>query len=464
MDDDQFDRDLAQRLRAYEARIPDDEAPLPGTRVARRPPWAAFIGVGALGVVASGILALVLVSAPRDAIGEASPSASASIGAPSPSATHAPTPAESPVPTASTSETPTATTLPPAPLAGVAWGSAVAGGHEGFVRRITAEGDQFYALGALGDDAVIWSSGDGRSWDVATLPFPASWEREAPVFISASNLVASDGRLVAIGTVGALDNLNVVIWESTDGGSWREIDTGAFMAAAYSVLDVTAGPGGLVVVTHHYAGGTGSAWRSTDGGHTWTEHRPPGESVEAAAVVGTGAGYLIAGSTGADDMDTGGSPRIWGSDDGSAWTPLEIEGGDGEGRVNQLTVDGSGRWVAVGTLNGRAVAWRSEDGISWTIAADFRSDGPDTRGAFRLVGIPDGFLALDLSDPIVSWISGDGRGWTSSDQPMPTGLEGRAGWGTGIARISDTVVVVGEDYGPDGAGFGWFTWVGTIQR
>ena len=457
MHDDRFDRSLAERLSAYESRIPDEPAPSAGYD--RRPPWAALIGVGAVGLVAAAILAIVLVNAPTDGIGDASPSPSATVEAPSPSATGPATPGQSP-----RTEEPSPTEAPAPPIGGVAWQPEVAGGRDGYVRRITAEGDRFFALGSIGQDAVIWSSVDGLDWDETALPFPESWNLDAPVFIYATNLVTVDGRLIALGTVGALDNLNVVVWEQVDGAEWIEIDTGPFMEAAFNALDVTAGPAGLVVVTHHYAPGTGSAWRSADGGRTWTEHRPPGEAVEAYAVVGTGAGYLIGGSVGVDLSSAGPSPRIWDSTDGATWAEATLEGSYGEGQVEQLTVDGAGRWVAVGKLDGRAVAWRSDDGSSWTLTADFRPVGENMRAEFRLAGIPDGYLAFDPADPIVSWLSSDGVAWTPSEQPMPGGIQSTVTWTAGIARIGDTLIVAGEDTSPEGEQFGWFTWTGSIQR
>lgn len=415
-----------------------------------------LIAAGAVGLVAAAIVAFVLVTSPREG-GDGSASPVASIAAPSPSATEPVTAAPSVSPTASTSE------APAPPIGGVAWQSEVAGGRDGAVRRITAEGDRFYALGSIGQDATIWSSADGLDWDVSTLPFPESWDREEPaVFISASNLVSVDGRLVALGTVGALDNLNVVVWEQTDGGEWSEIDTAPFMAAAFNALDVTAGPAGLVVVTHHYAVGTGSAWRSADGGRTWTEHRPPGDNVEAYAVVGTGDRYLVAGSVGEDIEGTGSSPRIWTSADGATWTAVTLEGSEAEGRVEQLTVDGSGRWVAVGTLDGRVVAWRSDDGASWALAAEFRPIGRASRAEFRLAGIPDGYLAFDPGEPVMSWTSTDGVEWTPSEELRPGGIAGPPNWAAGIARIGDTVMVAGQT--PSVEGTGWFTWTGSIQR
>src|SRR5688572_18193850 len=97
MSDDRFDRELGQRLRAYESRIPDAEAPLPAAAGDRRPPWAWLIGVGALGIVAAGMLVLVLVNSPRSDVGESSPS---------------PIPTASPA--ATTSAAPSAPSSPPA--------------------------------------------------------------------------------------------------------------------------------------------------------------------------------------------------------------------------------------------------------------------------------------------------------------------------------------------------------------
>jgi hypothetical protein len=290
-------------------------------------------------------------------------------------------------------------------------------------------------------------------------------------FVYVDQLAVVGDRLVAIGSIGINDYLEIVVWESIDGASWQEVDTGSFRTDGFRVRDVSATPGGLVAITHHYAAGTGSAWRSTDGGRTWTEHRPPGESLGVHAVVGTGRGVLVAGAVGeTNDIVSTSSPRIWHSSDGTSWTAASVEGSGGRGHVEQLTLDASGVWVATGMLNDRSVVWRSTDrGLTWGVVADlgaFGSGNFESGTRFRLTGAPGGFIAFGGSDPADIWTSPDGASWSVDASRRPSGVaEGvTIGWTSGIARVGDKVVVAGASYTDEGSPDGWLFWVGRIQR
>lgn len=269
--------------------------------------------------------------------------------------------------------TPSAT--PVTGIVGVAWEASASATVDGTVHRITAEGDRFYALGsrhsATAEEAMVWSSADGRTWMASDpLPRPSWWTEEGVGFFYADELVKVGGRLVAIGSIGFADGLNAVAWESTDGRTWTAIDQGTFHADAYNINDVTSGPGGIVAISHGYVEGSGSAWRSTDGGRTWSEHRPPGPGVTTTAIVGIVSGYVLAGAVNESYDGTAESPRIWTSTDGTSWREASLDGSDGRGRIAQLTVDASGRWVALGLLDDRIVTWVSTGGQRWERTAD----------------------------------------------------------------------------------------------
>lgn len=417
--------------------------------------WLVLL-TGGVAVVAAAVLAVLLLSRPDAPVGDSSPSPEASASAASrsaePSSTASSEPSTTPDPTASQTAT-----------IRVAWSDAVSPIGEGFVSRVTAEGGRYFALGVLDSDATIWSSDDALEWEAATLPFPASWEREAPVFVSADHIVSSGDRLIAIGTVGALDNLNVVVWESSDGASWTEIDTGAFMVDAFNARDATVGPTGIVVVTNAYGEGTGSAWLSADGGRTWSESRPDAGRMSASAVVGTASTYLMAGLAYDDEFNP--SPRIWTSTDGMQWSPATVEGSDGSGGVDQLTVSGDGTWVATGSLDGRLVVWRSDDGFEWTVVHEFGMEPEQGYRAAWLAGIPAGFVAVDMNDGITTWTSTDGASWTATPVERPTAPnEGTPEFATGVGRIGDRIVLAGGVTTPDDpAGTTWHVWMGTIE-
>ena len=91
-DNNDFDRQLAQRLRAYESSIPDEEAPMHPQRSARATRWTLAIGVAAAGTLAGVLLAVVLLNRPDAPVGEtdATPTPSPSLSA-TPDATTDPT-------------------------------------------------------------------------------------------------------------------------------------------------------------------------------------------------------------------------------------------------------------------------------------------------------------------------------------------------------------------------------------
>ena len=191
-----------------------------------------FAAVGAAADLAGAIIAGNL---PNEDVGQID-------ATPSPSATASPTPDESPAPTSSASPEPTASPSPapptavatPAPqaaISGVAAGRH--GGHGGRPRPSDrAEAGLFRALGSFDGNAAIWSSSDGASWSRATLPFPATWQDRDVGFVYVDEIAAVGDRLVAIGTIGINDYLEVIVWESTDGTSWSEVDTGGFRQSA----------------------------------------------------------------------------------------------------------------------------------------------------------------------------------------------------------------------------------------
>ena len=459
------DRRLTERLRRYESSVP--EAPIPPTvSFNRRPPWMAIAAIGAAAVLAGAVIAGNALN--DQDVGEADPTPTASQNA-------EPTPSESPSPSATAEETagtespsaqpttqPTSTPAPaPSVISGLAWQDGAASNVEGSVFRITAERGRFYALGSVPGTAAIWSSSDGSDWQRADLPFPSEWPPERGNDVYVHELASVGNRLVAIGTARINDYLEVVVWESTDGTTWREIDTGALRQDAFLVDDISDGPGGLVVLSQQYIPGNSSAWRSADGGGAWTEHRPPGEGLSLHAVVGTASGYVIAGAE--SDAPTDGqpsSPRIWHSTNGTNWTAASVEGSGGLGQVEQITVDGSGRWAAVGALNGSMVAWHSQDGRSWTVTADFGPLGNSYLADMRLAGAPDGFIAVHATQQAATWTSADGATWTLGSSGIPSVSDTGFGWSRGIGRIGDTVVMTGDAPAPEG----WLSWIGTIQR
>lgn len=459
MDDRQFETRLAERLRDYEANLPEADAP--DARGASRHRALAAVTIAGTGLLAAILVALILGQPSRQA-GNVTPIPSGGGASRTP-------PAGSPPP-AATPGSPNATRIPGAgtpaptsagPLAGVSWDRSAIPVGSGQALRVVADRGRFYALGSTGRNQVaIWSSTDGVRWQPALLPYPRSWTKDASVAVNAEHLVSSAGRLIVLGSANQLDRFEIIAWESTDGMNWTEVDTGSFRTAGYRAWDLTDGPAGLVAATGGFAAGSGSAWLSTDGGRTWAEHRPAAGRLQAYAVVGTSSGYLLAGATHDGQVD---HPRIWASPDGVVWTERSVQGGHGIGHIGQLTVNGAGQWVATGELDGRAVAWRSEDARDWTLAADFGPDPSSVEPLTRLVGAPGGFVALRVDNQLMTtWTSPDGATWTRRQDPVPK-LSGPPWFAATVGRVGDRLVVAIYRQSTADLEQSWASWIGTLQ-
>jgi hypothetical protein len=301
---------------------------------------------------------------------------------------------------------------------------------------------------------MLWRSADAKQWSPIELPFPASIPREPQWSVWAEHILAIDGRLLVIGSASALDNLQAVAWTSADGVAWTDIPP----PPVYAVSDATAGPAGLVVATHGFAVGTGSAWRSTDGGGNWQERPPAAETIETDAVVGTAAGYLIAG---ASYRGSAYLPRIWGSTDGATWVEQALASSEMPGRVEAVTVDGAGHWVAAGTLDGKPASWLSMDGKAWDLPdPSALADAQRQTLLWRLAGLPAGFILIDAAGS--TWGSRDGKAWSSLDA-VPSGFRGENA--AGVGRIGARVVIIDNvhPFATGAAQEGWRIAVGTAQ-
>lgn len=124
--------------------------------------------------------------------------------------------------------------------------------------------DGFVAVGSVGSAedqavAVIWFSRDGRVWHRATTP---SVTGEAGA-VGIDRVAHSPAGYVAVGK--EFDAGNVVLWNSTDGRAWHEQRPGALPSA---VVDIGAGPDGVIALTEPPSPLGGSLWFSSDGA-TW---------------------------------------------------------------------------------------------------------------------------------------------------------------------------------------------------
>jgi len=192
---DDFDRHLAQRLRDYEARLPEANAPdLAATRRGRFA-WPLALATGVAAIAAGSVLAVLLSARPTPPIGEASPqppaasaSASAQATASSSASESAPAPTASPTPESGSS------------VRDTIWRVVVA---DLVVRTEPGVSDASTILPArlTDDDRVLVVDGpraaDGYGW-YQVLPIRPDGLRERPFGWVAAPVPGEDGRVIAV--------------------------------------------------------------------------------------------------------------------------------------------------------------------------------------------------------------------------------------------------------------------------
>lgn len=269
-------------------------------------------------------------------------------------------------------------------------------------------------------------------------PIQLAW---APVRLDAGASIEGvafvEDRWFALGRVDSVP----AIWRSPDGVEWQRAAVESTLAApeAGAASDVFAVNGTLVAIGHWGVPGEQFAfvaWRSTDGGSTWTESRTNERGIRAATLTETGllgAGWDYAGTFPFDS---------WAaiSADGVAWRRVDSPA-FANAQVMDVTALGP-RVVAVGDLGAphQGAAWYSDDGgETWTAASPPHTEAiPAAVATFgdRLVAV-GGIRGSGggLATP-VAWVSDDGANWQQVEMP-PTGMP------SGLAVTDGHLVAVG---------------------
>lgn len=225
------------------------------------------------------------------------------------------------------------------------------------------------------------------------------------------------------------------------------------------ILDVAAGPAGIVAIGYPYDDLWTGIWRSSDG-KTWervqvTFGSSPGDAFRyrVAAIAASARGYVIVGYVidNAAGPERLGRAASWTSADGVNWTratdtsdmdvgPCIDTGEDPDcGGMRAVVATGSG-FVAVGVAHTgsspaqrRPAAWTSEDGLRWTRA----DDGLDVSGT--LSGVTTGgrgLVAVGNADGRgVAATSVDGSTWRVATVIGATALQDVAATGTRMFAI-----------------------------
>jgi hypothetical protein len=235
------------------------------------------------------------------------------------------------------------------------------------------------------------------------------------------DVVAGPDALVSVGYVGP--DWQPIAWRSTDGGSsWTLTE----MDEAGGTLAVALARGGDgLLVAGGYRRSAATMWTSR-GGVAWTrETLPTVDPADAwtrvTALAAADGRYLAGGSVGPELFER--TARFWTSEDGTTWRAVADDPAFAGGEVTAI-VRTPDAWLAFGRLGtGQrttgATAWRStDDGATWT-----RVEVPSfAHGSVRAATIgADGAIVAVGSEPdeigASAWRSADdGRTWTQAPE------------------------------------------------
>jgi hypothetical protein len=265
-----------------------------------------------------------------------------------------------------------------------------------------------------------------------------------------ADVVALDGRLIAVGYVGW--EWRPVAWTSTDGDRWTLVEIGRVVSTdpAFAVA-VTRSPGGGVVAVGR-SGRRPVAWTATDGS-AWTSHDVPtvdpvGSWTRITAVADGPLGVLAGGSVGPELLDR--TARFWRSTDGVTWTAVADDPAFAGAEVSAILPVDDG-WLAIGRLgtgqrSTGSLAWRSTDGAHWTGV----DDQALAKGLVRsVVRAGDGSIVAvgSEADEIGAWVwrsTDEGRSWVlEPEEPSRTHF-GRKIRMTDVIATPDGLLAVGN--------------------
>jgi hypothetical protein len=285
-------------------------------------------------------------------------------------------------------------------------------------------GPGFVAVGAFRNrGGAVWTSQDGRKW--SAVPWPDA-ERQVP-----TSLASRGAELVAVGveTVSA-DGVDVrmAFWTSVDGLSWTrgEHDDVVLTGQMEFMPTVVSTSRGWFAMA--YDGSSTVLW-SSDDGVAWSRAATDDRTFEGSVLVSLaegGPGLVGVGF----EIEGGGIGRpsvaVWVSDEGGAWSRVELGEGVFEDAWMVSVVPGGPGLVAVGSskpvsaTTDAAAVWTSEDGLTWEQVppdeAVFGGDGDE--GISAVTSTESSFVAVggDKTGARV-WTSPDGLTWSRVSAP-----------------------------------------------
>ena len=480
MTDDRFDRELAARLRAYESRLPDEAAPVPGSRRPQRRGLPVLL-VGAGAAVAAVVLALVVMQGwGRQDVGE--PSLSPSVAPtlePAPTDEPSATPANEPsaAPSTPSPPSPSGNPTPPPATTDLEWtltGSFESSGDgPSMVQHIVSAAGGYVAIGLeyaqplpnVGPTPphhlLTWWSADARTWEVIDQGAAFDNVEFISVVERTDGQILAIGRRSSVGEFGYVEDSVPAAWVSADGRTWSEVEIGLPRGA----LEIVRGGQGYLALVHpDPAAESYELWHSSDA-ITWTLAR-----TQSASRIDIGAGdegFVAVGRTEAASDE----PFAVASGDGLEWFTV----GSPPPTLQPLVGALGGNWIAMSAFAGDATmqngeTWASANGLEWAPHADapmavVNVDGAECQEYPRDLHSAGPWLvaSTDLSYPCSEGgfavhgsqlLSLDGRGWSMLPFEAGTPGESRSGSLINAAIEADGSLLVGGEM--DGTATLWF--------
>jgi len=294
------------------------------------------------------------------------------------------------------------------------------------VNSIAVAGGIRLAVGAADGHPAIWRRAADGSWPLISASSPVVSQR--PGTDSLLSVAHGPAGWIAVGSADSQGSQQPVVLTSADGATWRAVNSTAFTAPGISVMGVTAGRSGYVVVGKQMSNGRTFAamWWSGDL-RNWTGGSNGGldgrlKSSAVYAVGATATGFVAAGTH-------GGCHTIWTSADGKNWSVYDVPKPPGatDALLQQVAVNGT-RVVTAGYVVGKAgdapvVVVSADGGKTWRQILLSAPGGAGAVAALTAAG--NGFVAAGMAGPAgaqhaVTWSSPDGITWSAA-APVSTG-------------------------------------------
>jgi hypothetical protein len=215
---------------------------------------------------------------------------------------------------------------------------------------------------------ALWSDDGGVNWNESALPFEPGAVGRGLTLIA--DMATTDTGLIVVGRRPSdTRTFGSQLWRSSDGASWQELPTDQFEPGTQ--LGAAGMVGDHLVVTGTTATQTNAAWRSADGGTTWTRADAlPAQPVSS----NVGSGPIPLGAL--DDADR----TQWGvnaipAPDGwlLSWVSVDPQTFPTDDDARAAVSRDGVTWTPVELPEGRAVAVATYVGNAYVIAT-FRED------------------------------------------------------------------------------------------